>query len=119
MKVSSILILCIPLCLFCHYVAAQTKYSAKDAIKHINCNITICDTISKVQSLGPRLHYFYFASPASNHQIIVIDKSLKKNLDYSFMVGHEVCITGIIHYVNKKYVIYLKNKMLYLGPIDL
>lgn len=120
MKAATIRFSTIVLLFFCQNVRAQIKYTVKDALNHVNETITVCDTVFKVASVNLKTHRFYLGAASPEKFIVVIDNVLKrKHIDYSFMIGHEACVTGKIKHVNGSYILYLTGKFVYMGPIDL
>ncbi len=114
------LITAVLLLFFSVYTAnAQKTFTVKQAIKHRNKYITVCDTVYKAELVNENTRLLHLGSASCRHSIHVIQTSTKKMTAATTLMGNPVCVDGIVRYKRGRYMLYTTHKIMYMGPIDM
>jgi hypothetical protein len=96
-------------------VFAQSTLKAKDAHEHINEYITLCDTVYGTKYIDHNLRLLFLGAPYP-HQLLTVIQRTKTNIS---LTGYKVCVNGFIKLKRGKPTIYIRGKILLIGPLDL
>ncbi|MGN6640866.1 MAG: hypothetical protein ACTHJ8_18290 [Mucilaginibacter sp.] len=97
--------------LFAFTASAQTRISAKDASKHLNETVTICDKIYSTKLIENSNMVLLDVGGSHPNQYLTIvikgeDRSKFNDKPEEYFKGHDVCVTGkLIDYKGKPEII--------------
>lgn len=92
------ILITLSLALFCFCAQAQAIIPAKDALKHLDEKVTICDKVYD-ESLKAFVIVLYLGGDRPNQLLTVVCRATGKNRSKHFDApykGKEICVTGVI-----------------------